>query len=444
MSRCCRLVLLASLGTATACGSVKDQAGALPDAAIPTDDAPVTPVRGTVHVTVLEPAGTGNPAVGATVVFVDADGTVTKKTTDTAGKTSADLLPGANATSIVLVNTAYTMQTVLALQPGDDITLGDKSVDNTSPGSLTVSVPLYSGAAYYYLTTPCGAYYAPVSAASGLPTATITPYNYCQKSPFEMVVVAEDSTGTFLSSFNVPTVSFIVGQTYSYKGPYTGLQSVTASYSNIDASVTSLTTSRIAPDLYGFGAAQAVALGGTTGSATVASGMSTKAVMITSVSSAKGLQTIRQPIAGTASTYGVDLAATLLPWISLPTYDAASNKLVVPVDTTGTTNDKPDMFSTDIRYVRTDANQTVTASFDWRFYAPAIADIALPALPSDLATLLPTATDTVSFRDYIAFDAASLDGYDAVRNNPKAAFDAYASSRPADTNIRITGQLVRK
>ena len=51
--------------------------GQLPDAPpAPPSDA-VT--RGTVRVTVLDPSGTGAPAVGANVVFLDPDGTLVKR-----------------------------------------------------------------------------------------------------------------------------------------------------------------------------------------------------------------------------------------------------------------------------------------------------------------------------------------------------------------------------
>src|SRR4051812_20585045 len=109
------LTVVASVG----CGSVKP--GQLPDAP-PSIDATT---RGTVHVTVLDPSGTGAAAVGANVVFLDPDGTLVKKaSTDSAGKADADVLPGASVTAIIAVNTAFALQTVLAVKPGDDLVIG--------------------------------------------------------------------------------------------------------------------------------------------------------------------------------------------------------------------------------------------------------------------------------------------------------------------------------
>src|SRR5512138_53436 len=103
--------LFVGLLALAACGEVANNH--LPDAPPPSDGSDV-PMRGTVKVTVLDPSGSGAAAVGANVVFLDPDGTLVKRvTTDGAGKASADVLPGGNVTSIVLVNTQFQMQTVL-------------------------------------------------------------------------------------------------------------------------------------------------------------------------------------------------------------------------------------------------------------------------------------------------------------------------------------------
>ncbi|HEY0194475.1 MAG TPA: hypothetical protein VGC42_25355 [Kofleriaceae bacterium] len=438
-----RLTLLASLCAAAACGSVKDQAGHLPDGGTPADAPPTGPVRGTVHVTVLEPAGTGNPAVGATVVFVDTDGTVTKKTTDTAGKANADLLPGASVTSVVLVNTQYTLQTVLALKPADDITLGAKNVDAASAGTFAVTVPPFGNSTSYSVSTPCGSYPAIQQPTTGLYVASIVFTNDCKKSPFEMVVVARiGNPSAEASSIDIPSVAFVPNGSYTVTGAYTGLQSVTSSYTNINPNVAALQTSRVVPDQAGIVELTASAAPtGATMSTVVTGGLSSKAQILTAVT--KGVlssQIIRQPIPGTASTYGLDVGATLLPWINGATYDATTAKVVVPVDTTGTTMDKPDLFGLGIHYSRDDG--TTTTSFDWSFFGPEIGDIALPPLPADLGPLLPTANDAVNITVAAAFDAASVAGYDAVRNNTRPAFTSYTSARPADTNIRVTRYVI--
>src|SRR3954471_14790518 len=108
MMRCSHRLLTVVL--CMGCGSVKS--GQLPDAA-PSIDATT---RGTVHVMVLDPSGTGAAAVGANVVFIDPDGTLVKRVaTDSAGKADADVLPGASVTSIALINMTYQIQTILVV-----------------------------------------------------------------------------------------------------------------------------------------------------------------------------------------------------------------------------------------------------------------------------------------------------------------------------------------
>src|SRR4029077_8100117 len=106
---------------------------------------------GTVRVTVLDPSGTGAPAVGANVVFLDPDGMLVKRVaTDTSGKANADVLPGASVTSIALINTTqYQLQTVLGVKPGDDLVLGSKTADSSTAGTFTVTYPALSGATSY-------------------------------------------------------------------------------------------------------------------------------------------------------------------------------------------------------------------------------------------------------------------------------------------------------
>src|SRR5262249_7713651 len=155
------------------------KSGQLPDGPPPIDAT----TRGTVHVTVLDPAGTGAAAVGATVVFVDPDGTQVKKATDSAGKADADVLPGASVTSIALVNTSTTLQTVLGVKPGDDLVIGIRSLDGSAAGDFSISYPAATGATSYDIVNPCGTVSFPAPAAGGPPpTSKITINNSCKLS----------------------------------------------------------------------------------------------------------------------------------------------------------------------------------------------------------------------------------------------------------------------
>ncbi len=90
-------------------------------------DAPVDAdpnVRGIVSVHIVDRNGAAVP--GMHVVFIDTDATVSDQVADAAGMTSANVFPNASVTAIrevASVPAAYQLTTVLALNPGDTITL---------------------------------------------------------------------------------------------------------------------------------------------------------------------------------------------------------------------------------------------------------------------------------------------------------------------------------
>jgi hypothetical protein len=435
--------LLLGLVMCAACGSVKN--GQLPDAPDPGSDAAVdAPARGTVKVTVLDPSGTGAPAVGANVVFLDPDGTLVKRAaTDTAGRAEADVLPGASVTSIVLNNTSYQMQTVIAIEPGDDLVLGIKNADSAEAGTFTISYPAFTGATSYAIATPCSTpFFAAPASGAPPPPATVTMFNSCKLSPMELVVIPHDANGP-MASIAKANVPYVNGGSTTITGNYQSLRRVTVSYSNIDPVITALSMSRSIPDAFGFSNNESADMPATTAVMNFSGPQGMGGQILTSVSNANGSQGgVRQLVSGSAATYGLDVGATLLPWLSVPTYNAAAGKLVVPLDTTGTSTAKPDLFRVTARYQRTDANE-VTTTFTWTLFAPEAADIVLPALPADLG-INPTASDNVIVNSAIMFEADSVASYKAIRNDVGEALQQYGSSRPPGGTVRFSLALTRR
>jgi hypothetical protein len=153
----------------------------------------------------------------------------------------------------------------------------------------------------------------------------------------------------------------------------------------------------------------------------------------------RSIQTVRQNISGGATTYGLDVGATLLPWLPQPSFDAANATLVIPVDTTGTSNAAPDAVRVAATYRRTDT------TFNWVVFAPAAKDIKLPTLPPELADIAPTDQDTVTVTSAM-FEADTVMGYAAVRNDLNAAFRLYAATStryPANTVRNSTSPVLR-
>jgi hypothetical protein len=151
----------------------------------------------------------------------------------------------------------------------------------------------------------------------------------------------------------------------------------------------------------------------------------------------RSFQEIRQNLAGTAATYGVDATANLLPWIDQPSFDPATGKLVTPIDMTGTASAKPDVFRVAATYRRTDMTTNVTTTFSWTIFAPEPGDITPPTLPPEVGNVAPTATDTVGVTA-IMIEADTVASYDAIRNDLNGAVALYGGSRPPASTVRLS------
>ena len=142
-----------------------------------------------------------------------------------------------------------------------------------------------------------------------------------------------------------------------------------------------------------------------------------------------------QKIPGNGLTYGMDVGMTLLPFIGNPTFDAASQKIMVPIDTVGTTTDAPDLFYADVTYRRT--VNSVTTTYAWIVFGPAPGDVTLPALPAEVGDVMPQATDTItgSFAGMLESDAVA--GWDAARPDVYSVQNnAINAPHPAASRIR--------
>jgi hypothetical protein len=397
-----------------------------------------------VTVTVLDPSGTGAPAVGANVVFLDPDGTLVKRVaTDTAGKAQADVLPGGNVTSVTLQSTAYQIQTVLAIQPGDDLILGVKNADSTSAGTFTVTFPAYTAVTpnNYTVAGSCGTASSFMPAAGGPPPASVmmTFSNSCKLGTMEIVVEANDANGNVLAVLDKTGVGFVANGGVTLSGTYQAPRTFTGSYTNVNANVTNLGMTRSVPDGFGLAASPTAAAPPTaTQVMTVTGAVGASALVDTQLTSAtRARQIVRQSISGSAASYGLDLSATLLPWLGTPTFDATSGKVLVPTDATGTTTAAPDFVRLTASYRRTDPTTQVQTSFSWTVFSPVAADFVLPSLPPEVGNVMPTASDTITFTAF-SLESDAVTGYDAIRHDLNTAFLQYTNSRPPGTTLRAS------
>jgi hypothetical protein len=387
------------------------------------DGAPidVPNVRGTVkiHVENTGSAG-GNCMPGIHVVYIDTDATVTPVTADATGAAQADVFPGASVTAICHRMTgSYTLATILAVEPGDELTLnagafisGKQTIDATSLGSFTVTYPAYSGAAKYTVYTPCG------SIVFGGTSGSFSMAAGCALSPMDVVVAANSGTGAVLAFAEQTGVTFTPGGTVNVTGPYKPMATISAQYTNPSAKVKSIELDRMAPDLRGLRSTATQDTNGGTVTLMTPSLTTTHATMQTILSpcamsdpncSETGSQVITKVVDGTQTSYAVDVGATMLPWLAPPVYDPATQTIKITQAGSGAY----DLFETDLQYVR--MNSII---YIWRVFGPTAGDVKLPALPGGES---PTASDIMSATHTWIGESDSLSGYRAARQN---VFDA--------------------
>jgi hypothetical protein len=399
-----------SLAAIAGCGSVAS-----------TPDGGPGMARGPVQVTVVDPIGGAGPAVGATVVFIDPDGTLVKRVaTDAAGAASADVLPGASVTSIVLQSARYELETITGVTPGDVLLIGDRNPDASSIGTVTVTYPVHTGAASYAVAYPCG-----VATSVGAATSvTLNFAQHCKVDPFEVVVTPRNTDDEPQAVTFKGDIPFVAGGSTAVTEGYRTFGPFTASYTNVTSTITDIAVTRWAPDVFGFSATASTQT--PTATTTINFGVpgSAGAWIGTQLVRSAAVQSFRQKVPGSVRNYGLDVTATLLPWLARPSFDAATRRLVVAIDTTGTTTAKPDAVQVVASYRRASTSGGADTLFSWTVYAAEPADLTLPVLPEELSALAPGAADQVTVGAAM-FEADTVAGYDAVRSQLDVTFRTY-------------------
>jgi hypothetical protein len=399
-----------ALVVCAACSPVKGElvdAHAVPD--VPTVDAAM---HGVVTVTVLDPQGTGAPAVGVPVVFLDPSGmVVAHPNTDTNGKASQDVLIGS---TVVVVETlsasSFEMITLLAVAPGDNLLVGRPAVDSSSAGNFTVNYSAFPNAQQYLIETTCGSTSSPMT----LPVTFTNFAKACTANPMEVAVIAEDNASNVLGSVGMTGVVFTSGGNVTMPSMYTFPNQLQISYTNM-SNVARLQSQRIGPT-QNFSVFKSSSPTGQQLAVSMTVPASGTALMSTRVNNvANAQQTVQQPLGGAATTYGLDLDTTLLPWFGLPTLDVATGEVAVPIASSGTSNKSPSMFLLEVAYNRTIAG--VSTSFQWLVAGPTPGNVTLPKVPTVVGDVNPKAGDVPSFLVTGAILSDALTGYDQARKD---------------------------
>lgn len=308
---------------------------------------------------------------------------------------------------------------------------GASSMTGTATKGLpfTFTYPSYSGATSYEIHTPCG----PVDVGT-LTTATLTLREGCAISPMDVLVYAKTS-GTVEAAFVQQTgVAFTAGGNVSISDTWHAVMTVTATYTNPTTRVTDIAAARFTP--YVRGQAPATGMTTTTGgdvSLPMMTATPASAVMRTTlrcptggdcISTQSGLaqQVLTQRIDGTQASYGLDIGANLLPWVS-----AVYTPATTTIEVTVTGGGAYDLFEANLKYVR---DQVI---YTWRVFGPVAGNVTFPQLPSSVPgdpTVRPTDAQS-AFQVYLC-ESDAIDGYRQAIGNVYEALGT-CESAPATT-----------
>ena len=410
--------------------------------------------HGLVSVTVMNPDGVSGPEAGVMVAFIEPNGDLAgEMATDSNGKASATVLPGASVTAVyVLSPTSHQIESILGVKPGDDLTIGSVHPDTASAGAFTANVVEIIGSTEYDVWGPCGnGYYAPPPPSQRRPLlggfvtvpVPLTFTNDCVQSTMDLVAARYDGTG-LVGVAEFRDTPFTDGGAVTATTNWVTPSTVTADFTNAPGDVVWLYPDMHVPDWNGFVSYASASVTAGAASATFTVPPAKNALVSTLITSNthNGTQNLYEVVDGAQATYAADIGAVLLPWLDTPTIDLTTGVITVPVAGGGGAGDA---FAVRYEFGRPDPNGSGSGSgalndfYDWTVWSATSGNVTLPVLPSDLAENNPTATDFDDGGDARLFDLDLATGYDAVRAHLDSGFDAYlATGRGAIGKLRTS------
>lgn len=403
------------------CGSVVNH---LPDGPPGGDDdaqpdATVMPVK----VTVLSYLGDGLPNPSATVVFSDEAGNlISDEPLSADGSVTATVPEGSNVTSIqITTDNASTLTaaltTVTALKPGDDITIGVKKFPTVraqgGQTTMTANFTPPAGAGEVDFYTECGTFFSTTS------PVTLTFRDSCHGANFDLLMVASGGTLVTPVSLKVTGIAHSDGGSFNITGTPIAAQTFTSNLTNLEANVSSITTTRSAiVNNTPFGGlsttVSAPAAGSLAATAGLVQNVGTRNLVVESWGRTDATVQQRREVmtANLTSSTDIDLAAHRLPWLS-----GLASSTTGMSWTTVQGGASPDGMTAQWsgRWTTGDKVNTTVA---WRLARPVSpTGSSLIKLPAKYARFDPSAQTgvTTSIAALFMVDYDALDGYDAYK-----------------------------
>lgn len=395
-----RISLASLLLAATACGDAGEATG------------PVT-------VTVYLGESTAGPDVP--VVFSHADGSVAEVVrTGADGKATASLEAGGAVTWVDESYIAPRLQTVLDVEPGDEIELGFKAPPRTFLGTLAVRVPPIAGAIWYEARTPCGG-----QMMGSLPIR-IDVFSDCAVESGDVLMRAWNGTYTNLTDVRIMGDGEVMLPP-TWRSP----KDFVVAFANIDLdAIAEVSVERWTP----LGVGSPVRASATEPSLSLTlpaveeASTATLGVTVshTPEPNARYLQYQRTNVrvAGAAAAYEYDLATALRPWISA-TLDLNTPTIHVQAPE-GTTADLAHISLTTV------GNR---GPCSWEIVGPARADLRVPTLPDEFAECNLSVGGRIEENQVAYLWWSELRDYDRVRPRVIELLARFGEEAPPDASV---------
>jgi hypothetical protein len=389
--------LLWTVLVAAACGG--ETAVSVVDGAVNTmevDAARVPPdalPRGTVEVTVFEEFE-GVPLEGATVVFLEPDGSLANRVlTDALGRASAELTSGGSVTAISF-DVSTRLVTIVGVEAGDHLVIGHApEPDPTETATLQVS---FTPTAHrqHVLRTTCGTSPNATGSVISMPMRVS-----CDRTPRDLVLQASGTPGV------APQYAILRAESATTLAvPPTAWQAGSdgrATVRRVPSEVMQLNVGRLvrsggrrvyasfSPVMPTAGDDLTVAI---PNALEVGEDMIVTTELFAGTVPGTPKQTIRER-RDRAETFVVDASAHLLPWVSGLDLDLGTRTLTWTQEGPGAGD--VDAVITEIAYGRTVDN--APQYYRWRVIAPtATGSVVYPDLPPALDNVEPLATDDIN------------------------------------------------
>lgn len=389
--------------------------------AAPPIDAPTDIAIGPATITVTfedQESAPGEPIADARVFFIRPDGTYEIKQTGPDGRASADVVPG----STILTSrprslsgfASQRMTVFVGVEPGADIIAGARRpVGYPTNGRVVVSWPQFAGAAAYGLSAPC---------VSGFPQGTTVALEIQPTCPqvasATLLVTATDQLGeplaySVLPDVNLPTVA---GTTLTMPGFQTNLGAASITYTGVPAAVRDLDLQLgLRRDGVTYGYLQRYNAPAASGSVTVSGPIAPvgQTTFIRSRMQSTGnflpMFHLRRQT-GQQLTQTTDLATSMIPFTTFPSFDLQS-RTVAWTPSGGAAGKVADAVVARGNWLV--ASRGIQVSFTL-IGPPVVSHLTMPALPTELADLIPAATDTGSVDEFWMIDVVGKAGFAAV------------------------------